>query len=491
MIPPQRILTRNEQPRRPDGDWVVYWMMAARRPGWNFGLQRAIEAADSLGKPLVVVEPLSASYPWASARHSAFVLEGMRHQAEAFASKPVLYHPYAEPEPGAGRGLIEAWAERACLVVTDHWPCLELPRWQRKVAGQIGVRMEAIDSCGIMPLQSTPRAFPTAHAFRRFLQRELPSHLGDLPKPDPFVGAKLPTAPAMPKGIHEQWPAADLSDPRALAQALPIDQAVEPVDVRGGAAEASARMVEFLDERLESYTERNRPDVLASSGLSPWLHFGHASPHELLFRLAQKVGWSPGDVEVGGNGSREGWWRMPAAAESFLDELITWRELGHVLCHHVPNYGAYEELPPWALATLEEHAADPRPYTYTLEQFERAETHDPLWNAAQMQLREEGIIHNYLRMLWGKKILHWTRSPREALEVMVHLNNRWALDGRDPNSWAGIMWVLGRFDRAWGPERPVFGKVRYMTSDNTARKYNVKAYVARYQPAKQPALFED
>jgi deoxyribodipyrimidine photo-lyase len=295
----------------------------------------------------------------------------------------------------------------------------------------------------------------------------------------------------MPKGIHEQWPAADLSAPRALAQALPIEQAVEPVEARGGAAEASARMVEFLDERLESYTERNRPDVLASSGLSPWFHFGHASPHELLFRLAQKVGWSPGDVEVGGNGSREGWWRMPAAAESFLDELITWRELGHVLCHHVPNYGAYEELPPWALATLEEHATDPRPHTYTLEQFERAETHDPLWNAAQMQLREEGIIHNYLRMLWGKKILHWTRSPREALEVMVHLNNRWALDGRDPNSWAGIMWVLGRFDRAWGPERPVFGKVRYMTSDNTARKYNVKAYVARYQPAKQPALFED
>jgi len=279
MIPPQRILTRNEHPKRPDGDWVVYWMMAARRPGWNFGLQRAIEAADSLGKPLVVVEALSASYPWASARHSAFVLEGMQHQQAAFADKPVLYHPYAEPEVGAGRGLIEAWAERACLVVTDHWPCLDLPRWQRRVAGAIEVRMEAIDSCGIVPLQATPRAFPTAHAFRRFLQKELPSHLEDLPKPDPFVGAQLVAPPELPDAIATRWPAADLSDPRGLARDLPIDQQVEPVEARGGAEEAGRRMVEFLDERLDRYTERNRPDVLASSGLSPWFHFGHASPH--------------------------------------------------------------------------------------------------------------------------------------------------------------------------------------------------------------------
>jgi len=183
---------------------------------------------------------------------------------------------------------------------------------------------------------------------------------------------------------------------------------------------------------------------------------------------------------------------MSAASEGFMDELVTWREVCLNTCENRPrDYGRYESLPDFAKKTLAEHADDPRPHVYTLEQFENAETHDPLWNAAQNQLRREGIIHNYLRMLWGKKILHWTRSPREALEVMVHLNNRWALDGRDPNSWAGIMWVLGRFDRAWGPERPVFGKVRYMTSDNTARKYNVKAYVARYQPAKQPALFED
>jgi deoxyribodipyrimidine photo-lyase len=173
---------------------------------------------------------------------------------------------------------------------------------------------------------------------------------------------------------------------------------------------------------------------------------------------------------------------MSESAEAFLDELITWRELGFNMCWQREGYDEYESLPKWALGTLETHIMDKREHLYTLEEFEEGRTHDPLWNAVQMQLVKEGRIHSYLRMLWGKKILQWTPKPREALEVMIELNNKYALDGRDPNSYSGIFWVLGRYDRPWGPERPIFGKVRYMSSKNTARKVKVKNYIQRYTP---------
>jgi deoxyribodipyrimidine photo-lyase len=194
----------------------------------------------------------------------------------------------------------------------------------------------------------------------------------------------------------------------------------------------------------------------------------------------EKEEWSTKMISNKTTGSRSGWWGMSEAAEAFLDELITWRELGYNMCWQQNDFDQYESLPNWALQTLSKHSKDKRPYLYTLKVFETAKTHDPLWNAAQSQLVQEGRIHNYLRMLWGKKILHWTKTPREALKVMIELNNKYALDGRDPNSYSGIFWVLGRYDRAWGPERRVFGKVRYMSSKNTARKVRVKAYLNKY-----------
>jgi len=180
------------------------------------------------------------------------------------------------------------------------------------------------------------------------------------------------------------------------------------------------------------------------------------------------------------DGKREGWWGMGPAAEAFLDQLVTWRELGFNLCALHPAPHSYEALPAWAGQTLDKHAADPRTPLYSRAQLEAAETHDALWNAAQTELAREGRIHNYLRMLWGKKILEWTSSPREALDVMIDLNNKFALDSRDPNSYTGILWTLGRYDRPWAPERPVFGTIRYMSSANTARKYRVQDYVRHY-----------
>ena len=169
-----------------------------------------------------------------------------------------------------------------------------------------------------------------------------------------------------------------------------------------------------------------------------------------------------------------------------MDELLTWREVGHGFCHYRDDFDRYEALPGWARNLFDAHASDPRPHCYRLDELEHAATHDPLWNAAQRQLVAEGRIHNYLRMLWGKKILEWSPSPRAALAALIELNNKYAVDGRDPNSYAGIFWTLGRFDRPWGPERPIFGVIRYMSSDNTARKVRVKNYLTRWSA--QPTL---
>ena len=232
---------------------------------------------------------------------------------------------------------------------------------------------------------------------------------------------------------------------------------------------------------------------IPTSGLSAYLHFGHVSPHLILARLATKEGWTVDDISESTAGKREGWWGMSASAEAFLDQLCTWRELGLNNCAHDPAYARFESLPDWAQATLAEHESDEREHLYDLDDFENTRTHDDLWNAAQNHLRAEGIMPNYLRMLWGKKILHWSRNAREALDIMVELNNKYALDGRNPNSYSGILWTLGKFDRPWGPERPIFGKVRYMTSDNTRRKIKVDEYLARWsggEEVREKGLFE-
>jgi deoxyribodipyrimidine photo-lyase len=240
-------------------------------------------------------------------------------------------------------------------------------------------------------------------------------------------------------------------------------------------------MEAFVDGRLVSYIERrNQPEEEGASGLSPYLHFGHISAHRIFHAVMEKEKWFFDRLSERADGRRSGWWGMGESAEAFLDQLITWRELGFNMCRLREDVDRYSSLPAWALQTLSAHEMDEREAVYSPEEFDGAKTHDPLWNAAQNQLKREGRLHNYLRMLWGKKILQWTASPQKALGIMIELNNRYALDGRDPNSTSGIFWVLGRYDRAWGPERPVFGKIRYMSSRNTARKVRVREYVKKY-----------
>jgi len=256
---------------------------------------------------------------------------------------------------------------------------------------------------------------------------------------------------------------------------------VKVAPLRGGARAAEQALSLFLARKLSLYPEeRNHPDSDAASGLSPYLHFGHVSVHEVFARVMEKARWTPKKLSSTVNGLREGWWGAPAEVEAFLDELVTWRELGYNLCARRRDYDRYESLPDWAQATLEKHGKDPRPHRYSLAELDAAKTHDPIWNAAQRQLVAEGRMHNYLRMLWGKKVLEWSATPREAIEVLIELNNRYALDGRNPNSYSGIFWVFGRYDRAWGPEREIFGTVRYMSSDSTRKKLHLTEYLKRW-----------
>ena len=493
-VPTIRIRTLSEGPAPKDPAYVLYWMTGQRRPGWNFALQRAVEHAAEAGLPLVVLEALRCGYRYASDRHHAFLLQGMAAHAEAFDRPGVTYHPYVEPEAGAGKGLLAALSERAAAVVTDDWPAFFLPRMLAAAAEQVDVPFEAVDSAGLLPLHAAHRVFARAYDFRRFLQRELRPHLDDVPAADPLAGLTVTERAELPRAVTDRWAPAsqDLlaASDDALA-ALPIDHAVRPTAMEGGSVAGTARLARFLDAGLPRYDDgRNDLDDVATSGLSPYLHYGHVGTHQILAALGERRGWSPKSVTDQTSGSRSGWWGAGAAEEAFLDQVVTWRELGFNYFAHAGDDGtAFESLPDWAQATLEEHASDRRPHLYDLEDFDAARTHDDLWNAAQTQLREEGVIHNYLRMLWGKKILHWSRTPREALATMLHLNDRYALDGRDPNSVSGITWVMGRYDRPWGPEREVFGKIRYMSSDNTRRKLRVKGYLERW--GRSPGLFAE
>lgn len=466
--------------------WVLYWMTSARRSTWNFALQRAVHWARKLGKPLLVLETLSSGHRWDTRRRHRFVVEGMRDNVAQFARRSVRYYPFVERQSGDALALAESLAKQACLVVTDDFPVERFLRDTLALAVRADVLVERVDGNGLLPMRLAGRDFPVAFAFRRFLQKVLPDFLLEKPKPDPLLRVSLPELAALPKALLARWPAvpeAWLKDSARMPSDLPIDGRVDSGPLRGGSVAARKTLNEFLDRKLAGYAElRNHPDHNATSGLAPYLHAGHISAHEVVEQIGQKEAWSPARLSERAGGEREGWWGMRPEAEAFLDQLVTWRELGLNMCAERRDYERYESLPAWAQATLSKHSRDPRPVIYEPEQLESAMTHDRLWNAAQNQLAREGLVHNYLRMVWGKKILQWSPTPQTALQTMVELNNKYALDGEDPNSYSGIFWVLGRYDRPWGPERPIFGTIRYMSSENTQRKLRVREYLARYAP---------
>ncbi len=482
-IPELRVTQANDHPLRSDGNYVVYWMTASRRAHWNFALQHAVDRAIHFDKPLLVFEPLRIRYPWASERLHRFVVEGMRDNAADFAATTATYFPYVEPRAGEGTPLLHELAKQACTVITDEFPCFFLPSLIRAVQDRIPARLELVDSNGVLPLRLADRTFTVAHSYRRWMQKQMESWLGQTPLANPLDNVQLPRLSSLPKKITHRWQPANFDQllTKNEISLLPLRHLVPSVNLKGGAVTAQKMLRHFLAKNLINYNEdRNQPDCDGSTGLSAHLHFGHISAHQIVAEILAHEHWNPSMLGKP-NGKNHDFWNTSPSAEALLDQLLTWREMGFNMSFRNPDsYDKYESLPDWAQATLAAHAADKRPFLYSLEQFERAETHDEIWNAAQRQLTTDGRMHNYLRMLWGKMILHWSESPQQALATMIELNNKYALDGRDPNSYSGIFWTLGRFDRAWGPRRPVFGSVRYMTSDSTRRKLKLKQYLSKW-----------
>ena len=480
-----RVRTLNDGGIRPKERYVLYWMNAFRRPHHNHALDHAVGWAMKLDKPLLVFEALRVGYRWASDRIHRFILDAMQANAAYFADHDIAYFPYVEREEGDGSGLLSALAARAVLVVTDDFPSFFLPRMVDAAAQRLEedhqVQLDAVDSNGLYPMWHTERVFTRAHDFRRHLQKNLLPLLDDAPLIRPFAGKDVSGA-RVERAVRERWAPASMAELAQLdLSALPIDHEVGIIDLKGGYAAGEAQLDGFLNGRLSRYADdRNHPDEGTESGLSPYLHFGNISSHQVFAAVAQREQWSSEEQRTRKATGKRDWWAMGEAAQAFLEELITWRELGYNMSSHRSDHDEYESLPDWALKTLSKHAGDPREHHYDVETFARAETHDPVWNAAQRELAQTGRMHNYLRMLWGKKILEWTASPREALQTMIELNNRFAIDGRNPNSYSGIFWVLGRYDRAWGPERPIYGKLRYMTSASAMRKLRMADYLDRW-----------
>lgn len=449
-----RVRALNAAPEAPAAPFVLLWLQGQRRLRQNLAFSHAQRRANELGKPLVVYEGLRHDYPYASDRFHRFVLEGAADNAADAARRGLAYAFYLQ-RPGDPRGALHRLAARAAVVVTDWLPTFLHPAQTQALARRCPVRVEVVDAAGVAPLSVSPKLEVAARTLRPKLHKVLPALLRRIPEPE----AKLAPPRRLDWGFE---PLAEGADPGALCAGLPLDHAVGPVPgERGGTQAALARLRAFVRERLPGYAEgRNQPAGDRASRLSAHLHFGHLGALEVA--LAAQGAEAPA-----------------ADQEAFLEELIVRRELALNLCARAPDHASLAPLPAWARATLQAHEADPRPALPSDEELEQARSPDPLWNAAQRQLVGEGRIHGYLRMLWGKSLLTWSRDAAEAFRRMRHLNDKYALDGRDANSICGFLWCLGVHDRPF-PERAIFGTVRSMTSRSTASKFDLGPYLARW-----------
>lgn len=479
------------------GEYVLYWCQASRRLSHNHALDYALFRADKLRLPLVIYEGLRLDYPWACARHHAIMLQGMQDNAKHAQKLGVTYWPFVETPDQPARGLLRKLAAKACLVVTDDYPNFIVPGQSAALASKIDVPMVAVDSNGMIPLALYGDAVSAAAHLRPRVHRLFAEGWQYRAAAEPVFPKHVRTEVVAPFSVWNP----DVDLPTFLA-GLPINQEVQPVaTAHGGTTAARKALKHFLAKKLDSYADgRNNPDAPdrnAASQLSAHFRHGHLAMQEVVEAVLTHEGpWEPSMLDMAHKNKREGYFSSNTNVNSFLDEALTWRDVGYHWHHcrnqqrgpptptwhtlHGQKIPAYYDLasclPKWAMDSLNKHRKDARAYTYTLEEWEAADTHDPLWNAAQRELVTTGRIHNYLRMLWGKKVLEWSATPEEAYLVLEHLNNKYAVDGRDPNSYTGIHWCFGLFDRPWAPERNVFGVLRYMSSDNTAKKFDLDGY---------------
>lgn len=451
----ERVVKLNDRSDAADAKYVLYWMQMYKRTSHNHALVWAIRKANELDLPLVVYEGLKYYYPWASDRFHAFILEGVAEKRQEFAKLGIKYVFYLQKDKRSPKQTVARLAKDAACIVTDDYPCFIIPDHNAAVAERSKIAVFAVDSNGIIPMNKFDKAEYAAYTIRPKINKLLPNY---------FKPFDEETVKNKSLKIEVDCPETEVTDENIdeLIAGCDIAHSVKRSSVyKGGTANGRARLKKFIDEILPGYAKtRNKPELDGSSRLSAYLHFGFLSPLEIA--LAVKESNAPNESK-----------------DAFLEELIVRRELSFNLTYRDKNYDSLRCLPDWVQKTMRKHHDDEREVIYSLEQLENAETHDPLWNAAQMEMVETGEMHNYVRMLWGKNVIAWTRTYEEAFETLVHLNNKYCLDGRDPNSYAGILWCFGKHDRAWF-ERHVFGTIRYMASGSTGKKFDSKKYIEQY-----------
>ena len=448
----ERVQLLNDKPENKKAEYVLYWMQMFKRTTYNDALKFAIEQANKRNLPLVVYEGLKFYYPWANDRIHTFILEGVAEKREVFAKLGIKYVFYLQKDKNSPKQTIKKIAKDAALIVTDDFPCFIIPDHNAAIVKQANIPVYAVDSNGIIPMSKFEKEEYGAYTIRPKIKRILDNYFV------PFEEAKIKIKQPDLK-IDCLDTIVDETNIAELVAECDIDHSIKPSPIyKGGTTNGRKRLKHFIENILPNYDEsRNKPEIDGSSRLSSYLHFGFLSSLEIAF--AVKESDAP-----------------KLSKDAYLEELIVRRELSFNFTRHNKNYDSLKSLPDWANKTMREHIDDERPITYSLEQLESAETYDELWNATQREMNETGEVHNYVRMLWGKLVIEWTNSYEEAFAILEHLNNKYCLDGRNPNSYAGILWCFGKHDRAW-QEREIFGKLRCMTSNSTGKKFDSKKYI--------------
>ena len=431
------------------GKYVLYWMQQSQRADYNHALEYAVHQANRLGQGVLVAFGLTDDYPEANLRHYTFMLEGLQETRRTLARRRIKM----VVQKGKPAEVAASLGRNASLIVCDCGYLRHQKAWRDQVARQADCQVVQVESDVIVPLRVvSDKAEYAARTIRPKIHKHLANYLNEF-KP---ASMKRSSLNLNVQGI-------DLEDVDAVLQKLKIDRGVPAVTqfFTGGTSQGRQIFKSFLHQRLDRYVaNRNQPQTDDISYMIPYLHFGQISPLYLALQIQQADS------------------RLQDAKEAFLEEMIVRRELAMNFVNYAPHYDSYKCLPNWARQTLAEHEKDPREYVYTRQQLENSRTHDEYWNAAMREMRFTGFMHNYMRMYWGKKIMEWTKTPQKAFEVMLAINNKYFLDGRDANSYTGVAWIFGIHDRAWF-ERPVFGKIRYMAASGLERKCDIKAYVKK------------
>lgn len=458
---PKRIRTLNSG--KSSAGPVVYWMSRDQRVEDNWALIFARGLAIEKNKPLAVVFCLSNRFLGATRRHYEFMLKGLKEVAASLSLKKIPFF-FLMGDPGTK---IPEFVRKygICTLVSDFSPLRIKKEWTEGVVSNIGIPFFEVDAHNVVPCwEVSQKEEYAAHTFRPKLYRLLPEFLDEYPELEPdsdyteiFLSSDI-CSPEKQESFSIKKGEVDVflseSLPEGNARSFSGERFFEP-----GEKAAKEMMRDFLTKKLDSYgSSRNDPNKDGVSNLSPYLHFGQISAQRVILEVEKAIA-------------------DPASKKAFLDEILVWRELSDNFCFYNPLYDSFESFPFWAKQSLNVHRQDKREFLYTLEEFEAGKTHDPLWNASQMELLVKGKMHGYMRMYWAKKILEWSESPEKALEVSIYLNDKYELDGRDPNGYAGIAWSIGGVhDRAW-KEREVIGKLRYMSYEGCKRKFDVKAYI--------------